>query len=401
MKDTHYQTILNTVIDGQCVLVMGPELFRFDDKLLSVAVNDHLKKTGADEEVLFYDYKDELFYFRGETDDARSMAKNTVYRAMRNYLEGFAPGELHEKIARLPFPLIINLAPDHLLVNAFEKCKIDYRFDYYDKNVNPDPDNIQNKYTLDKGAPSADKPMIYNLVGHIGHEESLIMTYSDLFDFLFNVFGRNNLPLALREKLEIQDGNEKKDYLFLGFRFNKWYLQIFLRLLNANGGKQRWVLGEDAREMEALANDYKQEDKGFFYLQKYFTLRLTDGSPEDLIHRLYEDCEKAGKLRALNTLKNEPEQLSGDRPLHFLLHDLMLRNQVREVIQLMLDYFQAKSDMNEQVTNLLTLGAAYENLNQSENKGLLYSEERFVERNRICNALSVLIQELRKSEPDL
>ena len=395
MDEIHYQTLLRCLLDGRCVLVIGPELYRFENKKLSEALSDHLK-LGANPYISFYDYKDELFYFKGKNLAA---SKNAVYRQIREFFNGVAISDLHEKIAKMPFPLLINFTPDILLANAFEKLDLPHEFRFYNKKLNRDPNNIQLEHNDDEAFDAKPEyPLIYNLTGHIGYEESLILTYSDLFDFLFNVFGRNNLPLSLRNMLEIQDSGEAKDYLFLGFRFNKWYLQMILRLLNAQEGNQRFALGEGMQELETAANDPSREDKGIFYLQDYFTLDLIECTPQEILERLYEDCKAAGKLRQAGEFQQQQAgQASSSQPLFMTLQEWLMRNKIRKVFEALRDFFNTHPHPDA-LDMVLTNAAKYEDLLQQQNKGLLYRSDLAVEKNKVLNALNLLIQEVKKME---
>jgi len=392
MDDFRYQTLLNCLLDGRCVLVLGPELFRYDGKLLGDALCEHLK-VGANPYISFYDHKDELYYFKGKNLAA---SKNAVYRQIRDYYSGLAVSDLHEKIAQLPFSLFVNLTPDLQLANAFEKKEMAHEFRFYNKKLNRDPGNIQSEEEESFDA-TPEYPLLYNLCGHVGYEESLILTYSDLFDFLFNVFGRNNLPFSLRNILEIQDNGGEKDYLFLGFRFDKWYLQIFLRLLNAQAGNQRFVLGEDMELLEAAASDVAREDKGIFYLQDYFTLDLIDCSPTEILERLFRDVEQAGKLRQPGTAPEQTAIKPSSQPLSMTLQEWMMRNKIRKVFDALKDFFNQHPN-KEALDMVLIHAAKHEDLLQQASTGTLYRSEMAVEKSRVLNALNQLIEEVKKTE---
>ncbi len=395
IDNIHYQTLLRCLLDGRCVLVIGPELFKFENKKLSEALADHLN-IAANPYISFYDSKDELFYFKGKNLAA---SKNAVYRQIREFMNGVAISDLHEKIARMPFPLLVNFSPDILLANALEKLNLRHEFRFYNKKLNRDPNNIQFEQDEEEAFDAKpDYPLIYNLTGHIGYEESLILTYSDLFDFLFNVFGRNNLPLSLRHILEIQDGSEAKDYLFLGFKFNKWYLQMFLRLLNAQAGNQRFALGEGMEELEAAANNPSGEDKGIFYLQDYFTLDLIECTPQEILERLFDDCLAAGKLRQPGAVQHPNAGLpNSTQPLFMRLQEWLMRNKIRKVFEMLRDFFN-KHQHPDALNMVLTNAAKYEDLLQQQSKGLLYSSDLSVEKSKVLNALNLLIQEVKKIE---
>jgi hypothetical protein len=125
--------------------------------------------------------------------------------------------EIYEKLARIKFHLIISISPDHLLASAMEKLDIPHDFAFYNKTVNPGK----------LSQPSSNNPLIYNLFGSIEEQQSLLLTHEDLYDFLFAILGDHKLPDELQTAL-----GKAANFLFIGFQFDKWYMQLLMRLLN-------------------------------------------------------------------------------------------------------------------------------------------------------------------------
>src|SRR6185503_4126776 len=71
--------------------------------------------------------------------------------------------------------------------------------------------------------PSKENPLIYNLLGDLEVEESLILSHKDLFDYFMSLFGNFKLPDALQTSIVAA-----KHIIFLGFKFEKWYAQLLL-----------------------------------------------------------------------------------------------------------------------------------------------------------------------------
>jgi|GEM_PF-969824 len=394
MNDAQYRTLFQCVKGGKCVLVIGPDLFRVDGQPLNRTMTKFLMERNPDE-IDFFDFKDELFYFKG--DDKR-VSKNAVYYNLQEFYEGIPPGALHEQIARIPFPLIVNCAPDLMLVDAFEKHRIAHEFRFYNKSLNPDRSNASFSPEEADFDALPECPLVYNLLGHISYEESLIMSYPDLFDFLYNVFGRNNLPQSLRQVLDIQDDQDRKNYLFLGFQFNKWYLQMILRLLNTQAGMQRFVFSEGIGALDNALPAPGDADRGFFYMKNYFTLKVFDTAPEDILKQLYADCEKEGLLRKTGTLdQHKSLARSGETPLSLQLEDMVANNKITQALQEMNRFFKENGQAQLATETVVQL-ATYTDLLQLERRGSLYVSERWVQKSRITNALMDFIEEIRKSE---
>ena len=123
---------------------------------------------------------------------------------------------MHRKIAAVSFHLIISASPDLHLKNIFDENNFDYTFDYYDKNMNPQP-----VVPLSKT-----KPLICNLLGVQNMFNSLVLTFNQLFDYLASILGDHKLSDGLKKQLQ-----EAQSILFLGFKFNKWYYKLIFRLL--------------------------------------------------------------------------------------------------------------------------------------------------------------------------
>lgn len=394
MNDAQYRTLFQCVKSGKCVLVVGPDLFRMDGLPLNRAMTEFLAERNPDE-IDFYDFKDELFYFKGED---KRVSKNAVYYNLQEFYEGIPPGELHEQIARIPFPLIVNCAPDLMLVNAFEKHRIAHEFRFYNKSLNPDRSNASLAGEEEGFDALPECPLLYNLLGHIGYEESLILSYPDLFDFLYNVFGRNNLPQSLRNVLDIQDDQDRKNYLFLGFQFNKWYLQMILRLLNTQAGMQRFVLSEGIGALDNATSASVDADRGFFYMKNYFTLKTFDTAPADILKQLYADCEKEGLLRQPGTLDQRRDRtLSGDKPLSLQLEEMVANNKITQALQEMNRFFK-DNGQDQLAADTVMQTSMYNDLLQLERRGSLYVSERWVQKSKITNALMDFIEAIRKLE---
>lgn len=394
MNDAQYRTLFHCVKDGKCVLVVGPDLFRVAGQPLNRTMTKFLMDRNPDE-IDFYDFRDELFYFKGED---KRVAKNAVYYNLQEFYEGIPPGELHEQIARIPFPLIVNCAPDLMLVNAFEKQRIAHEFRFYNKSLNPDRSNAAFAPEEEDFDAVPEYPLVYNLLGHIGYEESLIMSYPDLFDFLYNVFGRNNLPQSLRHVLDIQDDQHRKNYLFLGFQFNKWYLQMILRLLNTQAGMQRFVLSEGIGALDNAVSAGESSDRGFFYMKNYFTLKVFDTAPADILKQLYADCEKEGLLRKTGTLdRYKGQALSGEKPLSLQLEEMVANNKITQALEEMNRFFRENAQPRL-AADTVAQSATYTDLLQLERRGSLYVSERWVQKSKITNALMDFIEEIRKLE---
>ena len=178
------------------------------------------------------------------------------------------------------------MSPDLLIKKTFEEKKLDYIYDFYNKEQNPQA----------IGKPTKDKPLIYNLFGDIETEGSLILTYDDLFDYLFAIFGKYELHQDLRKELQ-----NSRMILFVGFRYEKWYFKLISRILNLHKGKLSHAPLRDKKLLPDVRNFYSNE----------LNVKFLNYNSIDIIDTLHEKCNEKNILRTKTTNKqnimNKPE----------------------------------------------------------------------------------------------
>jgi hypothetical protein len=134
--------------------------------------------------------------------------------------------------------------------------------------------------------PTIRKPLIYNLFGSITSPESLILSYDDLFEYFKSVFGNNMLPKDVRSILKDAD-----NVIFLGFQFDRWYVQLILNLLDIydeTSGFSRYALAS------SLSNDTR------ILCMNHFKIEFIGEDNSHFIDILYNKCQEEGMLRDLS-----------------------------------------------------------------------------------------------------
>ena len=202
-------------------------------------------------------YKDDgLFFFE-------QGFQNRVARKIRKiYTRKFQPKpKALQQIAQIPFSLIINLTPSKYIQKAFQNSAINFPFyhDFYDKSG-----IIQKEYIK----PTKEKPLIYNLLGNVDKDESLILTHDNLFDYLDSFFAKNKMHNDL--KTHIQNAHY---HIFLGLPTDKWYTQLLLRILKLNQ--------KGKNEIERLATTHTDKNQVIYTDQ--FRFKIQDISVEDFL----------------------------------------------------------------------------------------------------------------------
>lgn len=247
----------------KCVIILGPDFaFDFKESLLGKFYSFLESKRYKCE----FNNKDDFF-------DSNSI-KPMFYQHLSRFFKTIKPTDLHKKIAAIPFHLIISSSPDLLLKGIFEENNYDFIFDYYDKNMNPQPIKSLSK----------DKPLIYNMLGVQNMFNSLVFTFNQLFDYLASIFGDHKLSDGLKKQLQ-----EAQSVLFLGFKFNKWYYKLIFRVL---GFYENAMYQAPMEEIENLNNDEIYN----FYVNE-FNFEFIDVSGEQIIDGLYQYYKEKDLLR--------------------------------------------------------------------------------------------------------
>lgn len=268
--------ILQRIEEEKCILILGPDLSSNDGISMGTKLKEFMsvKSNGG----FKYYHEDEFFSFADDAD------KEYAYYDIQQFYDDLPVSEIHHKIADIPFHLIVSLTPDILIRKAFEDKKLNYVFDYYNKEENPQA----------IGQPTKEQPLIYNLFGNIERESSLILTYDDLFDYLFAIFSKHELHQDLRRELQ-----RARMILFVGFRYEKWYFKLITRVLNVHRGKLSHAPLKDRDLLPDVRNFYSDELK----------VKFLDYSSLDIINALHDRCseKKLVRTKKKNEVMHKPE----------------------------------------------------------------------------------------------
>ena len=256
------------------ILVLGPDI-AFDSKksLLKELSNflntKRFKHSFHDEEELF---------------SSATKFKPMGFRHFAKFFENMQAAQVYKKIAEIPFHLIISLSPDLLLKQTFEANNFDFSFDYYHKG----------KATNQITKPSKHKPLLFNILGQFIETTSLVLCFNDLFDYLASILGANELDSDFRTELE-----EAQNVFFLGFKYDKWYLKLIMRLLNKDDDVMRQAAFKEVEEMENIIN---------FYTDEFNFVFEDDLSGNEIIDELHKYFAEKEQLRQPKKETEKPVQ---------------------------------------------------------------------------------------------
>ncbi|MCF0039742.1 toll/interleukin-1 receptor domain-containing protein [Dyadobacter fanqingshengii] len=279
IDDFKWNILLEEIRIGKCILVVGPDLVSFDDSktLFQKLVRDLKLDSETQGEVdldpgFIFEHEELLQLQPGKGDTSLLMFYREFYKRRTEFDAPFA------KIAQMPFHTIISLLPDDRLRATFEKMNRAHEFSYYPP-INP-PNAVSK--------PTQDNPLIYNIIGSTESYETVI-TFDHLFDYLKGILGARSLPVQLEKTLK-----EAKSFIFLGVHFEKWYLQVMLRVLlpqvSASGTISKYTILKKEQ-----SNDVRT------FIARRLQLDFKTIEPLDFLNELYD------RLQARELLINPPK----------------------------------------------------------------------------------------------
>ncbi|MEM9885036.1 MAG: SIR2 family protein [Bacteroidota bacterium] len=358
----NWDLTIDTIQNGKCILFLGPELFtnaqgeRLEARLLSYL------NIVKDEQVRIYE--DGLFFFKDPT------RHTLIAYKIRQFFEQEQLSEaqtLFEQIAHIPFHFIISITPDHLLERAFEAQNFKYQADFYKKKqVN----------TKGNALPSAQKPLLYNMFGSIHHPESLLLDHNNLFDYLESVFEGNKLSNTLRDHIL----SDTQSIIFLGVPFERWYMQLIMRILQLNGNKKFLRFADSQNVSERIQVFGKDE----------FLINFIPNDIPEFVQEIYQRCASKGILRTQAASKTS------------FVESLLTKFKNGNIDAIFEPFEDWLDEMGERATNLINDLAVLSNRHRRHqrkiDKGMLNFENATVETNAISDALLRLLQQAKKLE---
>lgn len=259
------------------VLFIGPNLQRdLDNRLVYPQFCQKMVENYAGE--VSFDDKDGFFFF------IEPAAKSDVVYDMKEYYETLTfKRDVYERIAAIPFHLIISLCPDDALHQVMDENNVKHQFAFYDS------------YKTDVEKPSIDEPLVYNLFG-LATQGKYILTQEDYYNYIKSVIGEDVLPKKIVSAL-----SAATNFIFLGFDFEKWYVRLLLMNLNFHldkeGKTRHWAKAEPTSGlmdvlMEKQFNITVAEDTDLDFVKTFHSKLHT----ESLLRKLTPKAEMIAKL---------------------------------------------------------------------------------------------------------
>lgn len=355
LTNTDWRAILFHLRKSETILVLGPgAITNQDGKVLHDKLCGLLKnEIGQPDEQC----NNKLFALSEQLKSQRAGNAILIENAEKVYKSGNT-NEFLKKVSLIPFHLILTTSPDTMLRNAFVQNSISHTYDFYNFRSSPS--------VIDK--PTKQNPLIYSLFGSVDVDDSLILSYGDLYEFLFAILGTKQLPIAIRDEIRLA-----QNFVFLGFDFENWYLQIILRLFEIHNDKTSYAY---------VWENIKHETAAFYINQ--FRVDFVQGDIKSFIEALYEKCSEENILR-------EKQQTP---PITEQIRNLIKENRIDEVIDMLENELSGKDeDLLDQV---YILSGRYNRIMSKIRKKTVAEDYADRELNQINAALHEIVDKIEE-----
>ena len=350
-----WEYLADQIAHQKCILVIGPELADPAEGLtLDQYILEKCRQEGTAEP--YYYNEDGFFSFVNSKSRAR-----TRYFIQKYYESAEIPPIYHE-LAQIPFHLVISLSPDVFLKRALDAINRPFHFGFYDKNGRQ----------KEMPVPSMAEPVIYNLLGSVEKSSSLIFTYNDLFTYVEKIYNNNDLPAELRLQLNRQF---IENYIFLGVKFEKWYLKLLFRLL----------------KIEQVDDNYASLRRGTMSLDphvqsfypRHFNVQFVEDKIEQFVSKLKSTCSELIPLDA---------QQPGPDPFD-LVGNYIIQEDLTGAFAVMEEFSAGDADL---VKSLRILHGSYNGLMTKIDRNSIDYRDAKVEMGRIKERLLDMAQRVGK-----
>ena len=363
---------IQAIKDGKCLIFLGPQFLEAEvdgetqsltNVLWSKLREDYKKEISA-----WYD-QDELFLFRDRA------AKNEAYFYLKALREKAAvKHDLFQKIVSINLPLIVSFSPFLNPDSLISSANIPWFFTQRHYHMRREKDNLP--------MPNAERPMIYDLFGSLKEEESMVLTYSDLFDYIKAILGEKELPTNLQSIFQ-----RSSYFIFLGFQFDKWYVQLILRLLKSIKGENSpgiWTAPEEVQHQPIVD-----------FLENEFQIRIIQNiaNVHSFVETLYQQCYDEGLLRPDEEAMDEAERnLPSNQMVSFIRKD-----QLEDALDFAINFFEDRN-LEDQIDDCLALNGRLSRLERKKIQGVISADESDLTRNKIRTSLLSLNEQIKANE---
>ena len=336
--------IIDTIRESKCIIFLGadfPQLTNY--KSFREASIDYLK-VDENPDISAYYKNDELFLFKDKQAKIR-----TIYKLKKFYREHQINSKNYQYIAQLPIKLFINAGPDDFLPSVMKQMEYSYHFEYFNKHF----------AGTHIPEPKVHFPLIYNLVGSFDNDDSLLLTHDDLFSYLAATFSGQKLPHNLMSEVY-----QTRSFIFLGVDFDKWYVQLMMRLLKIHDENHTYV-------RYATKEKFNKDTTSICIDQ--FQIEFVNQNISEFVEELFHRCKTENLLRDRVDYKFSSDSI----------RELVGQDNVNQVFEIFRDQLGDESRMSE----FLLLVNRMQRLKKQISARTISHEESEIERMKITTSL--------------
>lgn len=349
LTELQWNDLIRSLENEKCILILGTEtLVDVQGKAILPQFLDDVGYPNSPQ-IRFFD--NDFFFYKDE------ISKRLINGELQDFLKKQSSPSYFDDLAKIPFHLILNLNPDLRLRSSFENQGFELVFDHYHKNKPCAP--------LDE-KPNKNKPLIYNLMGKIEEDDSLVFTQEDTFDYLISILGDFRLSNLLEKELILA-----KNIVFLGVPLQKWYMKMLMKLLKVNFGM-------------ALNNDDQDLNTQFFCENRNIT--LVQGNVKDFVENLLTKCQNKGIALRQKSDQNQEKEIDKIAK--------MITNDLAESLQALIDYLENKDE--DLCNDVMLQLASYNQLQKKIAKNTIDQRDAAVAEAKILDASLAIIKEAKK-----
>ena len=173
---------------------------------------------------------------------------------------------------------------------------------------------------------------------------------------------------------------EADNFIFLGIPFEKWYLQLLLRIL---------YIHNDFDFVRYASNQTVDEEIKTFCLEQ-FKIEFVPKKIEEFVNELYQRCEEGGILRT-----GQAESSSYVEQLM----DWFTKDKMEEIFEGLTDFLEEMGEKGyELLDRTILLANKYNRLLKRSMQGIIREEEAQVQSNVIRNELLKILHLAKELE---
>jgi hypothetical protein len=312
LNEQDWDRLIESLNRGNCVLVCGPDIPGPTEadrpnqsegpSLESVLARQLSASLPPDMQPVSNDDLAHVAQLRYKKDGDRSDLEIEVKRFYKP-LDGMT-SIFYRDLAQLPFTLYLTTIPAHFLANAFPADKAPL-IDYYHFRK-PRPATVL----------EAHRPIVYHLYGDLTAVDSLVLTETELLEFLVNIV---KAAPALPPVIQAQLADPQTSFLFLGFGFQRWYTRVLLHALQTYNRRNRSMAVEAATFFE-----HPDSRHTTLFFEKEHKIEFRQHSWEDFA------ADLRGRYEAQRPSLPQAA-LPADAPKVFLCYDRRDRERVKDM----------------------------------------------------------------------